>query len=79
MPLPLGLQLAQRHMPRLIPWLWGVNGALSVVGSVGALCLGLVFGFPQVMIVGAVIYGLALILTLGGGTRFEVDAPSSGT
>jgi SAM-dependent methyltransferase len=60
MPLPLGLQIASGHAPRLVPWLWGVNGALSVVGSVGALCVGLVLGFHASLLLGVAVYLLAL-------------------
>ena len=59
MPLPLGLQVAAGRAPRLIPWLWGVNGALGVAGSVGALCVGLYFGFSAAMILGAAVYLIA--------------------
>jgi hypothetical protein len=31
---PLGLKLASRRSESLTPWLWGVNGATSVCGSV---------------------------------------------
>ncbi len=69
MPLPLGLQVAAGRAPRLIPWLWGVNGALSVVGSVGALCLGLIFGFRIAMTLGIGIYLLALLLLAAPARR----------
>lgn len=69
MPLPLGLQVAAGHTPRLIPWLWGVNGALSVVGSVGALCLGLVFGFQTGLLLGVAVYLLGLMMILGRRDR----------
>jgi hypothetical protein len=69
MPLPLGMLLASGQSPRLIPWLWGVNGALSVVGSVGALCVGLMFGFQTGLLLGVAVYLLAWAMIAGGRTR----------
>ncbi|MBN1476724.1 hypothetical protein JXA47_08225 [Candidatus Sumerlaeota bacterium] len=66
MPLPLGLQVASAHAPRLIPWLWGVNGAMSVVGSVGALCVGLILGFQSGLLLGVAVYLAAWALIVRG-------------
>ena len=43
MALPLGMLTANTRAPRLAPWLWGMNGATSVLGSVVAtlICVGL--------------------------------------
>ncbi len=34
MPFPVGMRLASSQSPALTPWLWGVNGAMSVCASV---------------------------------------------
>jgi hypothetical protein len=41
------------------PWLWGINGAASVVGSVAAIWLALAAGINRTMWVGVTIYALA--------------------
>jgi hypothetical protein len=52
----------------LIPWIWAVNGAASVVASVLAALLALSLGFSWVLSLGAVCYGGAW-LTLRGWSR----------
>ena len=49
-----------RQAPELVPWAWGVNGAASVLGSVGAIALSMVWGFDQALLVGAGIYLIGL-------------------
>jgi hypothetical protein len=39
MAFPLGMQLASQRAALLTPWLWGVNGATSVVASVVAIAI----------------------------------------
>jgi predicted membrane-bound spermidine synthase len=56
MPMPIGVRVLAREAPELIPWAWGVNGAASVMGSVGALAIALLAGFDQAMLVGAAAY-----------------------
>jgi hypothetical protein len=62
MPMPLGLRLANREAKALIPWAWGINGATSVLGSVTTFLLAISWGFNQALVVGLIIYGLALLL-----------------
>src|SRR5207244_98341 len=37
MAFPLGMEVASRRSEGLTPWLWGINGAMSVCASVVAL------------------------------------------
>jgi spermidine synthase len=60
MPMPIGIKLLSKSAPQIIPWAWGVNGATSVMGSVGALVIAILTGFNQALIVGAGLYLLAL-------------------
>jgi hypothetical protein len=55
-PFPKGLSLLGGHAPGLIPWAWGVNGAISVVASVLAALLAFDLGFSAVMLMGAACY-----------------------
>src|SRR5262249_24567910 len=41
MAFPLGITLASDRAPGLTPWLWGLNGAGSVLASVLAVCIAL--------------------------------------
>ena len=56
-PLPAGLSLIQDG--RLVPWVWSINGALSVLGSVAALALAVNFGYTVTMLVGPACYLVA--------------------
>jgi len=56
---PYGLDLIQRADPTLIPWVWAVNGSVSVVASVLAAILILSFGFTWVQFTGGLLYGTA--------------------
>jgi hypothetical protein len=60
MPFPKGIAWLERLSPDLIPWAWGVNGAVSVVASVLAALVALSAGFTMVLIAGAVCYGLSM-------------------
>lgn len=62
MPMPTAVRLLAARAPALIPWAWGVNGAASVLGSVGALALALAWGFDQALLVAAGLYLVALAL-----------------
>ncbi|MFQ5491064.1 MAG: hypothetical protein ACE5GE_10110 [Phycisphaerae bacterium] len=63
MPLPLGMRLFGGPAPRLIPWLWGINGACSVFASLFAIALAMTIGFTWTMLTGTGIYLLALTLS----------------
>ncbi len=84
MPFPQGLRRLGELTTRstiLLPWAWGVNGALSVVASVLAALLALSFGFDVVLIGGALCYAGAW-LAAGQGCRvgaLPVPAPVNGT
>lgn len=57
---PLGLRIVAAEAPGLIPWAWGVNGFLTVLGTVLAQLLGMTFGFTAVLLLGATAYAAAL-------------------
>ncbi|QDU69386.1 hypothetical protein [Engelhardtia mirabilis] len=61
MPFPLGLGRIARGDARLTAWAWGINGYMSVVGSVLTIGLGIAFGFQMVVWIGAGVYGVALL------------------
>ena len=65
MPFPTGLRLASQEAQSLVPWAWGVNAFFTVIGTVGALMLGMAFGFRIVLTCAALCYltSLAAMLT----------------
>jgi hypothetical protein len=39
-----------------VPWAWGVNGGMSVIGTVGATVIAINAGFGATFFVGALLY-----------------------
>ena len=61
--MPLGVRLLHRQSATaLVPWAWGINGAASVFGSVGAVALSLNMGYRFTQFSAATIYLLGLLL-----------------
>lgn len=84
MPFPLGLRLLDRVGPQwaeLIPWVWGINGATSVLGSILAITIAINFGFRISMVAGLCAYGLAMLManSLAGGAQSEAQAATPTT
>jgi hypothetical protein len=69
MPFPLGMKLADATAPRMVPWLWGINGTLSVLASVLSVFLALNLGFTFVTLVGQAAYAVAFAAVLLGSRR----------
>lgn len=61
MTFPLGIRLLNQDGPTMIPWVWGVNGLFSVMGSVIAWGLSLNFGYTTTLWTSSTIYGCAAI------------------
>lgn len=55
-PLPLGIRTASAWRARITPWLWGVNGAASVMGSILAFAIAMNAGFKVTFILSSVCY-----------------------
>jgi predicted membrane-bound spermidine synthase len=69
---PLGVSYAsQRHKP-LLPFLWGVNGALSVVASVLSVVIAITSGISMAFWVGILCYIVAFISLLVFSRKFQV-------
>jgi spermidine synthase len=62
MPMPTGIRLLLARAPELVPWAWGVNGAASVLGSVGAVAFAMRWGFDGVLLGAAALYLAAVVL-----------------
>ena len=65
MPFPLLVRRLEATYPERIPWAWGVNGFASVVGSIGAVILGMTAGYTVVLLFGVLCYLLAAFSSMG--------------
>jgi hypothetical protein len=66
-PFPAGLTALSRGRSEILPWAWGLNGALSVAGSVLTRVVSTGAGFSTVLACLAVLYVTAGLL-FGGNT-----------
>jgi hypothetical protein len=69
MPFPLGWKWVSQDNKAATPWLWGINGALSVVGSVLAVLVSIQFGFRITMSLGCMAYSLAWAVVIQRNTH----------
>jgi Spermine/spermidine synthase domain len=60
-PFPIGLRVIGKEASSLVPWAWAVNSFFTVIGSAGAVILGMILGFTAVFIIAAASYAVALI------------------
>jgi spermidine synthase len=70
-PFPTGLREVGRWKGDIVPWAWGVNGVVSVLGSVIAMLAGKLWGFQTVLLGGAAIYALVFALTAAAHARSD--------
>jgi len=77
MPFPFGVRLLQMSSPEDVPWMWGVNGVTSVVGSVLAAVGAKLWGFHEVLLIGAAVYCLLMVSFIGISRSGQKVTPSS--
>jgi len=66
-PFPTGIQmLKQNNLVKYIPWMYGVNGIFTVLGSVSAVILSMTFGFTSSFFVGLSMYLIIFIFLPSG-------------
>jgi spermidine synthase len=64
-PFPTGIQiLKQNNLVKYIPWMYGVNGIMSVLGSVIAAILSMIWGFTPSFFAGLSMYFIIFILLI---------------
>jgi len=61
MPFPIGIKIVDKKANKMIPWVWGVNGSTSVLGSIVAVILAISSGFSFALLTALCIYLGALI------------------
>jgi len=76
-PFPSGLSVLSQHREGILPWAWGVNGALSVTGSVLTRLLSTSAGFTAVLASMAGLYVLAGVVFRANGVRRAADEYAS--
>ena len=56
------MRLLHARQPSLVPWAWGMNGALSVMGATLAIFIAMNWGFSATLLAGATFYVCASVL-----------------
>jgi hypothetical protein len=75
---PLGLRLLKEiGMTDYIPWMWGINGIGSVLGSALTIVVAINFGFTEALLLGAGCYFI-VFLAFQGMRRKEVTVFKEG-
>ena len=64
-PMPTGMRMLRGRAPQMLPWAWGMNGALSVLGATLAIFIAMNWGFRVTLLTASTTYlvGLAAFLT----------------
>jgi hypothetical protein len=65
-PFPTGVRTVGAAHSDLVPWMWGINGLTSVIGSVGAMVMAKLIGFGAVMLAGIGLYALVTVMLASG-------------
>ena len=73
MPFPSGLRRLEAVFPNAVCWAWAVNSAASVLGSVGAVFLGIHLGLAQTAMIGGALYIGALAAVRLTASRLEQE------
>jgi len=60
MAFPLGIKRAATAIPSFMPWLWSINGAMSICASVLAMVISLGFGISATLWTGIACYAVAV-------------------
>lgn len=61
-PLPAGVRIFAVSDAQIVPWAWGLNGALSVLGATLAVFIAMNWGFTITLVCGAAVYACAAAL-----------------
>lgn len=72
-PFPTGIRLIHKlRMSEQVPRMWGINGFSSVLGSVLAIALAILWGFHMSLIIGAFLYLAVTFIFLSKRNLFNV-------
>jgi len=71
MPFPTGLTRLEEWQSVSVRWAWSLNAAASVLGSVAALVFAIYFGLVQTLLLGGVLYLIALAIVARDPARLR--------
>lgn len=74
MPFPIGIAIVARAGPESVPWMWGINGGTTVLGSLLAIIVAMGWGFTLVLTLAAVGYIIAALSFIAAGHHVEARA-----
>ena len=73
-PFPTAITLLdKRDLKKYIPWMYGLNGTMTVLGSVSAVIVSMVYGFTQAFLFGLGFYLLIIIVFVTSKTSHILD------
>lgn len=75
LPFPTGLSRLEWRYPKAVRWAWSLNAAASVLGSAGAIFLGIYLGLRLTLLIGGAMYLGALALVLFEKQPARATAP----
>jgi hypothetical protein len=73
MPFPTGLSILSKNRDGLIPWAWGINGALSVTGAMLARLISISWGFSTVLLMVIILYVISYLTFSGNEINIEAS------
>ncbi|MDH3242696.1 MAG: hypothetical protein OEO83_18740, partial [Alphaproteobacteria bacterium] len=59
---PQALAVAAKDDGKLVPWAWGINGAMSTIGAGAAPLAAMAWGYSALFLAGAAFYAVTMIL-----------------
>jgi hypothetical protein len=78
MAMPLGLRRLEGLYPSGVAWAWGINGVASVLASVLAITVAIMFGFTAATLLALACYLAALVHAAVGHWPVAGPAPAAG-
>jgi hypothetical protein len=63
-PMPTGMRMLSTRAPQMLPWAWGMNGALSVLGATLAIFIAMNWGFRVTLLTASGTYLIGLVSLL---------------
>ncbi|MCM8789254.1 MAG: hypothetical protein NC907_05645, partial [Candidatus Omnitrophica bacterium] len=61
-PFPTGIRIVKQYRSEIIPWLWAINGFMSVCGSLLAVIIAKLKGFTITFFTGGLLYLLLFLV-----------------
>ena len=70
-PFPAAIQMLNHdNLNKYIPWMYGINGTMTVLGSVTAVIISMIYGFTQAFIIGLGFYFIIFIYLFLNSKRY---------